>query len=187
MQRGGEQQESAGRDLPLAVYVPAALLGPLTGVAPGSGIVGPRPCGTPNCPKPFVVYYEGDVYRSGVSGELKTLADRALHAAGRLRAEYPTVARTRVRSCDVVEVGTLYEPSAPAEPLAERGNQGNAGSQAVARISLARDGQGSDGRSRRLLAAWLEVEEGLLDRELMGSRGARGKASKTVRNDRKAG
>ena len=165
----------------LAVYAPAALLGPLTGVAPGSAIVGPRPCGIGSCPRPFVVYYEGDVYKTG---ELKTLADRAAQAAGRLRSEYPTVARAAVRACDVVEVGTLYEPSAATSTKSEK--QAGASPRAVAQISLVRDGQGSDEQSRRLLAAWLEVEEASLDRELVGSRSVPTKAEVKA-DDKKAG
>lgn len=175
---GGDEQrgfsERFGENAALALYVPAAILGPLTGVAPGSGIVGPRPCGTRGCPKPFVVYYEGDVHRTG---ELKTLADRAGHAAGRLRAEYPTVARTTVRAHDVVEVGVLYGTGE------SRGAEG----QEDVRIALLPDAEGSEVRSRRLLAAWLEIDEASLDRELRASRGVSKKAGGRAGDHKKAG
>ena len=97
----------------LYVYRPAAVLGPLTGVAPGSAIVGPGPCEgsgpRSGCQKPFTVYYEGDVYYGATGYEgtgygaanLRTFVDRAVRAAGRLREEYPTTAKSPVRPCDV--------------------------------------------------------------------------------------
>jgi hypothetical protein len=50
------------------------------------------------------------------------LADRVLHAHGRLVARYPTVARMSVRRASLVEVAT-YEPAAatitPIDPASE--------------------------------------------------------------------
>lgn len=143
-ERAGVSAERAPE--PLAVYVPAPGLGPLTAVARGSAIVGPVSCG-PGCPRPFAVYYEGNVY--GASN-LATLAERAESAAGRLRNNHPTTARAVVRAHDVEKVGVLRE-----------GEDGP-------RIEVSDDAgvPGGDERARSLLADWLDVVEAGLDPEL---------------------
>ncbi len=87
---------------PIVVYVPAVGAGGGTdGIAPGSAIVGrPKPDGGDT----VEVYYEGALYRPA---NIRTLADRALHAAGRMDQEYPTTAKCEVPRGALVAVGTF--------------------------------------------------------------------------------
>jgi hypothetical protein len=80
----------------LRVYVPA---GELPWLAPGSAIVG-QPFGDH-----VLADYEGNLYGAE---NIKTYADRALHAAGRHVWKghgYPTVARRFLSASDLVEIG----------------------------------------------------------------------------------
>ena len=143
---------------PLVVYVPAPGLGPLSAVVEGSAIVGPASCGS-GCPRPFAVYYEGNVY--GASN-LTTLAERAACAAGRLRGNHPTTSRAVVKAHDVEKVGVLRE-----------GEYG-------ARVEIPGDANiaGGEERARSLLARWLGVGEEGLDRELASRFGVASSGSK---------
>ena len=85
----------------IVVYVPAPGPGGGTdGIAPKSAIVGrPEPGGDT-----VEVYYEGSLHEQA---NIKTLADRALHAAGRMDQEYPTTAKCEVPRDALVAVGTF--------------------------------------------------------------------------------
>jgi hypothetical protein len=50
----------------------------------------------------FLVYYEGNVYKSA---GMQFFEERCLHAAARLRQRYPTVARMRADPADFIQVG----------------------------------------------------------------------------------
>lgn len=119
---------------PIVVYVPATGAGGGTdGIAPGSAIVG-RP--DPDGGNTVEVYYEGALHNPV---NIKTLADRALHAAGRMDQEYPTTARCEVPRDSLLAVGTF-------DPV-------------LVRVEL------TGPASRRAIAGWLGVDE-LDDAEL---------------------
>ncbi len=80
------------------VFIPAEGSLSLTGIAPGSAIVG-----TPNDGGRITVYYEGNLYGAE---NLKTYEEKLLHAADRLRTRYPTVAMRSVTPDQLVLVGT---------------------------------------------------------------------------------
>lgn len=87
----------------ILVYVPADDHRATSGIAQGSAIVGrPEPRADD-----VQIYYEG-----GVRGqsEMRTLADRAVYASGRLIEEYPTTA-TRVVPRDALTVVGTFDPS----------------------------------------------------------------------------
>jgi hypothetical protein len=89
---------------PYVVFVPRAGDPATAGILPGSGIVGlPQPGA-----ERVLVHYEGARY--GQVG-MARLADRVLHAHGRLAHNYPTVARMSSPRASLVEVAT-YSPSA---------------------------------------------------------------------------
>jgi len=92
--------EAALDEQKIAVYVPATMR--LAHVKAGSAIVG----------TPFrggvLVDYEGNLHGAA---NLKTYADRALHAWGRHVKRYPTVARALVEPYEVVQVGS-FDPEA---------------------------------------------------------------------------
>lgn len=169
-------EDGAAVGRPLYVYVPAAALGPLTGIAEGSAIVGRPPCGLAGCPRPVVVSYEGAEGEAGsangsaggsVGGSpAGTLTDRAVRAAGRLRDGGPGVSGATVRAHDLREVGALYEPG-----------------DGTARIDLVRDERGDDGEARGLLARWLGVAEAAVDRELKRSRAERRRSARVRRGE----
>lgn len=80
----------------LAIYVPRDER--KVGIAPGSAIVGrDRPT-----PGTVEVYYEGDVYGSMGKDYNRML----MHAADRLVARYPTVARSWLPEDELIRVGT---------------------------------------------------------------------------------
>lgn len=84
----------------LAVFVPAFPTAPIaTIVARGSAIVGF--VGGDGVGR-ITVDYEGAIYGQA---NIKTYADRALHAAGRHLQNYPTVARAVVRRSELLQVG----------------------------------------------------------------------------------
>lgn len=85
----------------IVVYIPAPghELETLT-IAPGSAIVGVPEPGS----ELVKIYFEGNV--RGVIN-MKTLADRALHAAGRLLQDYPTTAWLEVPREVLEVVGTF--------------------------------------------------------------------------------
>jgi hypothetical protein len=85
----------------IAVYVPKQ--GEGTVIDRGSGIVGtPRGTRPDGEPATLCVDYEGNRY--GASN-IKTFADRVMHAASRHAAEYPTIARQYVFAGDMELVG----------------------------------------------------------------------------------
>lgn len=83
------------------VYVPAAAGHRATaGIARGPAIVG-----RPDARREDVhIYYEGAVYGQS---EMRTLADRAVYACGRMVDSYPTAAAMAVPREALVAVGTL--------------------------------------------------------------------------------
>ncbi|HEU5105198.1 MAG TPA: hypothetical protein VFU11_05110 [Solirubrobacterales bacterium] len=85
----------------IVVYVPAPghEVDTLT-IAPGSAIVGIPEVGADR----VHVYFEGN--RFGAVN-IKTLADRALHAAGRLLQDYPTTAQMEVSRESLLAVGSF--------------------------------------------------------------------------------
>lgn len=86
----------------IVVYVPAGGSAATDGIASQSAIVGrPEPEGDH-----VKIYFEGALYRPE---NMKTLADRALHAAGRLEQDYPTVAKRFVPREALIAVG-IFDP-----------------------------------------------------------------------------
>lgn len=91
-------------DPPISVYVPSHA-GTL--IDQGSGVVGsPAHKFMPMLPDDgrITADYEGN--RFGASN-IKTYADRVLHAAGRHTQKYPTVARSTLSTEDLTEVGSF--------------------------------------------------------------------------------
>lgn len=85
------------------VYVPVAEHPATSGIARGSAIVG-----RPEARREDVrIYYEGAVYGQS---EMRTLADRAVYACGRMADDYPTAAARLVPREALVAVGT-FDPS----------------------------------------------------------------------------
>lgn len=84
----------------VVVYVPSGGFAATEGIASKSAIVGrPEPGGD------FVtIYFEGAVHQQA---NMKTLADRASHAAGRLEHRAPAVAMLTVPREALVAVGTF--------------------------------------------------------------------------------
>jgi hypothetical protein len=88
----------------VVVYVPAAGHRATAGIARGAAIVG-----RPDARREDVrIYYEGAVYGQS---EMRTLADRAVYACGRMVDSYPTAAAMSVPREALVAVGT-FDPSA---------------------------------------------------------------------------
>lgn len=86
----------------IVVYVPAGGFAATEGIASKSAIVGrPEPGGDH-----VKIYYEGALYRQA---NMKTLADRASHAADRLEQDYPTVAKLTVPREALIAVG-VFDP-----------------------------------------------------------------------------
>jgi len=84
----------------IVVYVPSGGFAATEGIASKSAIVGrPEPSGDH-----VTVYFEGAGFRQS---NMKTLADRALHAAGRLEQDAPTIAKMTVPRDALVAVGTF--------------------------------------------------------------------------------
>ena len=88
----------------IVVYVPVAGHPAAAGIARGAAIVG-RP--DPGREK-VRIYYEGAIYRQS---EMRTLADRAVYACGRMEDNYPTTAAMSVPREALVAVG-IFGPSA---------------------------------------------------------------------------
>lgn len=87
----------------VVVYVPAAGHRATAGIARGSAIVG-----RPDARREDVrIYYEGAVYEQS---EMRTLADRAVYACGRMVEGYPTAAAMSVPREALVAVGT-FDPT----------------------------------------------------------------------------
>ncbi len=92
----------------IVVYVPAGGSAATDGIASQSAIVGrPEPEGDH-----VKIYFEGALYRPE---NMKTLADRALHAAGRLEQDYPTVAKRFVPREALIAVG-IFDPDYGTRP-----------------------------------------------------------------------
>lgn len=84
----------------IAVFVPVNTTVPLAAlVAAGSAIVGPAEYSEAD---QVTVYYEGNLYGAA---NVRTFADRARLAAGRLAERYPTIARAAVPSSALRQVG----------------------------------------------------------------------------------
>jgi len=85
----------------IVVYIPDPEGHPLTAhIAAGSGIVGrPEPGG-----EDVEIYFEGNLFRAE---NIRTLADRANHASGRMPQTYPTTAKVTVPRDALVVVGTF--------------------------------------------------------------------------------
>ena len=81
----------------LSVYVPRANHPEVAHIDAGSAIVG-----LPQDDGRIAIYYEGNRYGSA---SMERFADRVAQAAARLRFDYPTVAKARVPSESLVEVG----------------------------------------------------------------------------------
>jgi hypothetical protein len=88
----------------IVVFLPVSDLGATTEIAAGSAVLG-RP--EPGCDE-VEVYFEGNLHGAV---NMATLADRALHAAGRMVHDYPTVAKMTVPRAALVAVGT-FDPRA---------------------------------------------------------------------------
>jgi hypothetical protein len=88
----------------IVVYLPAGGHPDTEGIARGSAIVGLPEPGSGE----VRIYFEGAIYGSA---NMVTLADRAVHACGRLRDRYPTIAKSRrvVPRGALVAVGTFDE------------------------------------------------------------------------------
>jgi hypothetical protein len=84
----------------VVVYVPAAGHSATAGIARGSAIVGRPDAGREN----VRIYYEGALYGQS---EMRTLADRAVFACGRMVDDYPTAAAMSVPRDALVAVGTF--------------------------------------------------------------------------------
>jgi hypothetical protein len=91
---------SASREI--VVYLPTGGHPATEGIARGSAIVGlPEPGA-----EEVRIYFEGALYEQS---NMVTLADRAVHACGRLRERYPTLAKRMVPRAALVVVGTFDE------------------------------------------------------------------------------
>jgi hypothetical protein len=106
----------------LAVFVPANTTAPIARiVARGSAIVGKADSDEA---EQVTVDYEGNLY--GGAANIKTLADRARHAAGRQSVLYPTRARCTVFRSELRQVGwfdseigiTLFDDERAKDALA---------------------------------------------------------------------
>lgn len=87
----------------VVVYVPAAGHRATASIARGSAIVG-----RPDARREDVrIYYEGAVYEQS---EMRTLADRAVYACGRMVDGYPTSAALSVPRESLIAVGT-FDPT----------------------------------------------------------------------------
>jgi hypothetical protein len=86
----------------IVVYVPAGGHPDTEGIARGSAIVGLPEPGSGE----VRIYFEGALYGQV---NMVTLADRAVHAVGRPRERYPTLARRMVPRAALVAVGTFDE------------------------------------------------------------------------------
>lgn len=91
---------SAAREI--VVYLPAGGHPATEGIARGSAIVGVPEPGA----EEVRIYFEGALYDQV---NMVTLADRAVHAYGRLRERYPTLAKRMVPRSALVAVGTFDE------------------------------------------------------------------------------
>ena len=88
----------------VVVYIPATGHCATAGIARGSAIVG-----RPDARRGEVrIYYEGAIHGQS---EMRTLADRAVYACGRMVDNYPTTAAMSVPREALVAVGT-FDPSA---------------------------------------------------------------------------
>jgi len=88
----------------IVVYLPAGGHPATEGIARGSAIVGVPEPGA----EEVRIYFE-DALNGQVN--MVTLADRAVHAYGRLRKRYPTIAKRMVPRGSLVAVGTFDEPA----------------------------------------------------------------------------
>jgi hypothetical protein len=84
----------------IIVYVPAPGHPAADGIDSGSAIVGRPEPGSDD----VRIYYEGALYGQV---NMKTLADRAVHACGRLQQDYPTTAAKVVPRDALTVVGTF--------------------------------------------------------------------------------
>ena len=92
----------------ILLYVPADHEA-VAHIARGSAFVG-----TPEPDNRVRIQYEGAVFGQV---NMRTLADRALHAYGRLIARYPTSSLAVVPAGALIEVGTYDPDSQTIEPL----------------------------------------------------------------------
>ena len=92
----------------IVVYLPAEGHPATDGIGPGSAILG-RP--EPGADE-VRIYYEGARYGQV---NMRTLAERAVHACGRLQQSYPTVA-ARVVPRDALTVVGPFHPRAGRRP-----------------------------------------------------------------------
>jgi hypothetical protein len=84
----------------IILYVPAGGQRATAGIARGSAIVGQPEPGSGD----VTIYFEGAIYDPQ---NVRTLADRAKHAAGRMIEQYPTTATRLVPRDALVVVGTF--------------------------------------------------------------------------------
>lgn len=120
----------------LNVYVPRS--GHVTSIDPGSGIVGAvEESGR------LTVDYEGNRNRAS---NIRTYADRVLHAHGRHTVRYPTIARQSVPVETMIWVGTFDDHTHTFD---------------------LGGGELPEAEARELLAAWCALAAGDLDAELV--------------------
>ena len=89
----------------IVVYLPAGGNRPTAHIVRGSAIVGqPEPSSDE-----VTIYFEGAIYDQH---NVRTLADRAKHAAGRMIEQYPTIATRVVPRETLTAVGTPFAKAA---------------------------------------------------------------------------
>lgn len=86
------------------LYVPKP--GKAFGIEPGSAILASADQDASQ--ERVLVYYEGNLLGAE---NMRTFAERALHAAGRQVVRYPTVAKMAMLKADLIEVGRYHYPS----------------------------------------------------------------------------
>ena len=84
----------------IVVFLPASDHSAIAEIAAGSAVVGRPEPGSDD----VEIYFEGNVHDAV---NMTTLADRAVHASGRMLQAYPTVARKTVPRDALIAVGTL--------------------------------------------------------------------------------
>lgn len=115
-------------------------------VLPGSAVVSTEPVGTQ-----VLCYLEGNLYDAE---NIKTYADRVLHAASRLRTGYPTSAVRSIPRSELVPVGTFNDSFGEV---------------------ILRDDRAAE------LATWIGVSEKALEEQLLTTDSAHALAARTLR------
>jgi DMSO/TMAO reductase YedYZ molybdopterin-dependent catalytic subunit len=116
------------------------------GIRPASAIAA-----VPSATEYLTCYFEGNVYNAA---NIKTYADRALHAVGRLHTKYPTAACMNIPRAALIPVGTFDDKFGEVRVDQDR---------------------------RPLLASWIGVPIDELDGELETSDSSQALAARTLR------